>query len=105
MGTMRNRGCLGPRQAEKGLDVPSREERTASKPYGEGQILGDVIPYLLISVTGGLSDLEEQDKDQWGEVTGKHKQLQEQAVTKWNAGVAGVEGGESLEGSQQGWRC
>lgn len=102
MGTMRNRGCLGPRQAEKGLDVPSREERAASKPHGEGQILEDVIPYLLNSVTGGLSDLEEQDKDQWGEVTGKHKQLEELAVTKWNAGV---EGGESLEGSQQGWRC
>lgn len=101
MGTMRNRGCLGPRRAGKGLDVPSRED----EHHGEGQILGDVIPYLLISVPGGLSDLEEQDKDQWGEVTGKHEQLQEQAATKWNAGVAGVEGGESLEGSQQGWRC
>lgn len=73
MGTMTNRGCLGPRRAEKGLDVSSHEERTAAEPHGEGQILGDVIPYLLISVPGGLSDLEEQDKDQWGEVTGKHK--------------------------------
>ena len=49
-----------------------------------------------------LGDLEEQDKDQWEEVTGKHNQFQEKAATKWNAGV---EGGESLEDSQQGLRC